>query len=145
MEWRLRCVVPAAAVTTRAKPHAQQQLARDLEVNRTAMGQRCRLQSFGAVQRRNPQKRRQVTFLKNFSLCWKVRGHTCFECHTTTTYSPVNTCSSFIVYPFPFAGLRSDLCIYLHLYTTFKLYLNTTTTDSPVDTCSPVFACCIYE
>ena len=31
-EWRLRRVVPAAAVTTHAKPHAQQQLARDLEV-----------------------------------------------------------------------------------------------------------------
>ena len=28
MEWRLRRVVPAAAVTTHAKPHAQQQLAR---------------------------------------------------------------------------------------------------------------------
>ena len=33
MEWRFRRVVPAAAaVTTHAKPHAQQQLARDLEV-----------------------------------------------------------------------------------------------------------------
>ena len=42
MEWRLRRVVPAAAVTTHAKPHAQQQLARDLEVERVAMGQRCR-------------------------------------------------------------------------------------------------------
>ena len=30
MEWRLRRVVPAAAVTTHAKLHAQQQLARDL-------------------------------------------------------------------------------------------------------------------
>ena len=38
MEWRLRRVVPAAAVTTHAKPQAQQQLARDLEVERTAMG-----------------------------------------------------------------------------------------------------------
>ena len=36
MEWRLRRVVPAAAVTTHAKPHAQQQLARDLEVERGA-------------------------------------------------------------------------------------------------------------
>ena len=35
MEWVLRRVVPAAAVTTHAKPHAQQQLARDLEVERT--------------------------------------------------------------------------------------------------------------
>ena len=48
----------AAAVTTHAKPHAQQQLARDLEVARDAMGQRCRPQSFGEVQRGNPQLRR---------------------------------------------------------------------------------------
>ena len=47
MEWRLRRVVPAAAVTTHAKPHAQQQLTRDLEVERAAMGQRCRPQSSG--------------------------------------------------------------------------------------------------
>ena len=58
MEWRLRRVVPAAAVTTHAKPHAQQQLARDLEVERAAMGQRCRPQSFGEVQRGNPHLRR---------------------------------------------------------------------------------------
>ena len=31
-------MVPAAAVTTHAKPRAQQQLARDLEVERAAMG-----------------------------------------------------------------------------------------------------------
>ena len=54
MEWRLRRVVPAATVTTRAKPHAQQQLARDLEVERAALGQRCGPQSFGEVQRCNP-------------------------------------------------------------------------------------------
>ena len=30
-----------------SKPHAQQQLARDLEVERAAMGQRCRPQSSG--------------------------------------------------------------------------------------------------
>ena len=47
MEWRLRRVVPAAAVMTHAKPHAQHQLARDLEVDRAAMVQRCRPQSFG--------------------------------------------------------------------------------------------------
>ena len=46
MEWG---VVPAAAVTTHAKPHAQQQLARDLEVERAAMGQRYRPQSSGPV------------------------------------------------------------------------------------------------
>ena len=33
MEWRLPRVVPAATVTTHAKPHAQQQLARDSEVS----------------------------------------------------------------------------------------------------------------
>ena len=43
MEWRLRRVVPTAAVTTHAKPHAQQQLTRDLEVERSVVGQRCRL------------------------------------------------------------------------------------------------------
>ena len=57
MEWCLRRVVPSTAVTTHAKPHAQQQLARDLEVERAAMGQRCRPQSFGEVQRGNPQPR----------------------------------------------------------------------------------------
>ena len=46
MEWRLPRVVPAATVTTHAKPHAQQQLARDLEVERAVMGQRCRPQKF---------------------------------------------------------------------------------------------------
>ena len=49
MECGLRAMVLAAAVTTHAKPHAQQQLARDLEVERVAMGQRCRPQSFGEV------------------------------------------------------------------------------------------------
>ena len=62
MEWRLRRVVPAAAVTTHAKPHAQQQLPRDLEVERAAMVQRCRPQSFGEVQRGNPQQRRWLDF-----------------------------------------------------------------------------------
>ena len=62
MEWRLRCVVPAAVVTIHAKPHAQQQLARDLEVECAAMGQRCRPQSFGEVQRGNPQLRRWLDF-----------------------------------------------------------------------------------
>ena len=47
-------VVPVATVTTDAKPHGQQQLARDLEVERAVMGRRCRPQSFGEVQRRNP-------------------------------------------------------------------------------------------
>ena len=54
MEWRFRRVVPAAVVTTHAKPHAQQQVAREVEVEHAAMGQRCRPQSFGEVQRCNP-------------------------------------------------------------------------------------------
>ena len=62
MEWRLRRVVPAAAVTTHAKPHAQQQLARVLGVERAAMGQRCRPQSFGEVQRGNTQLRLWLDF-----------------------------------------------------------------------------------
>ena len=56
-------VVPAATVTTDAKPYGQQQLARDLEVERAVMGQRCRPQSFGEVQRGNPQPRRWLDFL----------------------------------------------------------------------------------
>ena len=43
-------LVPAATVTTGAKPHGQQQLARDVEVERAVMGQRSRPQSFGEVQ-----------------------------------------------------------------------------------------------
>ena len=46
MEWGLRRVVPAAAVTTHAKPHARQQLALDLEVERAGMRQRCRPHRF---------------------------------------------------------------------------------------------------
>ena len=53
MEWRLHRVVPAAAVTTHAKPHAQQQLARDLEVERAV----------SEVKRGNPQPRRWLDFL----------------------------------------------------------------------------------
>ena len=63
MKWRIRRVVPAAAVTTHAKPHAQKQHPRDLEVERAAMGQRRRPQSFGEVQRGNPQPRRWLDFL----------------------------------------------------------------------------------
>ena len=57
MEWGLRRVGPTAAVTTHAKPHAQQQLTHDLEVERAA------LKSFGEVQRGNPQPRRWLDFL----------------------------------------------------------------------------------
>ena len=44
-------LVLEATITTGTKPHGQQQLARDLEVERAVMGQRCRPQSFGEVQR----------------------------------------------------------------------------------------------
>ena len=67
MEWRLRRVVPTAVVTTHAKPHAQQQLARDLEVERAAMGQRCRPQSFGEVQRGKSAATSMAGFLVNCS------------------------------------------------------------------------------
>ena len=67
MEWRLRRVVPAAAVTTHAKPHAQQQLARDLEVERAAMGQRCRPQRFGRAAARQSAATSIAGFLLNFS------------------------------------------------------------------------------
>ena len=69
MEWRLRPAVAAAAVTIHVKPHAQQQLARDLEVERAAMGQLCRPQSFGEVQRGNPQLRRWLYFSVELQLC----------------------------------------------------------------------------
>ena len=61
-------MVPAAAVTTHAKPHAQQRLARDLEVERAAMAQRCRPRSFGEVQRGNQQPRRWLGFLSTAAL-----------------------------------------------------------------------------
>ena len=64
MEWSLRRVVPAAAVTTHAKPHVQQQLARDLEVERAAMGQRCRPQCGAA---RQSAATSMAGFLSNFS------------------------------------------------------------------------------
>ena len=48
-------MVPAATVTTDAKPHGQQQLARDLEMERAVMGQRSQPQRFGEVQRCYPR------------------------------------------------------------------------------------------
>ena len=57
-------VVPAATVTTDAKPHGQQQSARDLEVERAVMGQRCRPQRFGEVQRCSP-----LCFLRTAAQC----------------------------------------------------------------------------
>ena len=65
MEWGLRRVVPAAAVTTHAKPHTRQQLARHLEVVRVAMGQRCQPHRFGEVQRGNSSATSMAGFLMN--------------------------------------------------------------------------------
>ena len=47
-------MMPAATVIAGAKPHGQQQLARNLEVGRAVIGQRFRPQSFGEVQRCYP-------------------------------------------------------------------------------------------
>ena len=55
LEQGLRRVVSAGVATTQAKPHAQQQLARGLEVARSAMGRHRRPHSFGEVQQGNQQ------------------------------------------------------------------------------------------
>ena len=67
MEWGLRRVVPAEAVKTQSKTHAQQQLARDLEVERAAMGQRCRPQRFSEVSARQSAATSIAGFLVNYS------------------------------------------------------------------------------
>ena len=67
MEWRLRRVVPASAVSTHAKPHARQQLARDLEVERAVMGRRCRPHRFSEVLRGNSSATSMAGFLLNCS------------------------------------------------------------------------------
>ena len=46
-------MVPAAVATTHVKPHAQQQLARDIEVGRAAIGQRRRPHGFACVARQS--------------------------------------------------------------------------------------------
>ena len=45
--------IARSGVSPQRRPHAQQQLARDLEVDSAVMGQRCRPQRFGEVQRCN--------------------------------------------------------------------------------------------
>ena len=62
MEWRLRRVMPAAAVTTHAKPHAQQQLARDLEVERAALS--------ASKFRRGAARQSAATSMAGFLLNW---------------------------------------------------------------------------
>ena len=61
----LRRLLPAAVVTTHAKPHARQQRARDQEVERAVMGQRCRPQRFSEVQRGNSSATSMSGFLLN--------------------------------------------------------------------------------
>ena len=85
MEWRLRRVVPAAAVTTHAKPHAQQQLARDLEVEHAVMGQRCRPQSSGPGLL-CAAARFGFAVLKNNLSVGTLRFHTCCECYNKNYY-----------------------------------------------------------
>ena len=66
MEWRLGRVVPAAAVTTHAKLHAQQQLARDLEVAR-CHGAALSASKFRRGAARLPAATSMAGFLLNFS------------------------------------------------------------------------------
>ena len=53
--YRSACVrsIARSGVCPQRRMHAQQQLPRDLEVERAVMGQRCRPQSCGEVQRCN--------------------------------------------------------------------------------------------
>ena len=55
LEQDLSPVMPATAATTPAKPRAQQQHARELEVGRAVIGRRRRPHSFGEVQQGNAQ------------------------------------------------------------------------------------------
>ena len=70
MEWVLRRVMPAATVTTHAKPHTQQQIARDLEVD---------YENFLTNVRGPPDKYGLLTL-----------GRRCVRCFSTLrTWSPV--------------------------------------------------------
>ena len=67
MVWGRRRLLPAAAVTTHAKPHERQQLARDLEVERAVMAQWLLLQRFSEVQRSSSSATSMAGFLLNCS------------------------------------------------------------------------------
>ena len=94
MEWRPCLVVPAAAVTTHAKPHAQQQRARDTEEERAAMGQRYRPQRLGpgllcaaarfgfAVFKKNVSLLEGLDFPRAASATTKISLKTCFTLRT---------------------------------------------------------------
>ena len=94
MEWRLRRMVPAAALTTQAKPNAQQNLERDVEVERDAMGQRYRPQTsrpgllfaaarFGfAVFKNNVSLMEGLDFTPAASATTKIKPNTFFTFRT---------------------------------------------------------------
>ena len=67
MDWGLRRVVPAAVVTTHAKPHAQQQLARDLEVGARCHGVVPSASKFRRGVARQPAAMSMAGFLVNCS------------------------------------------------------------------------------
>ena len=116
MEWRLRRVVPAAAVTTHAKPHVQQQLARDLEVERAAMGQRCRPQSAA----RQSAATSIAGFLVNcssaavppMSSAGRVRFHTCCECYNKRGYIHTWYVYQNFLFHFPFDEIYRRLLFF---------------------------------
>ena len=65
LSYQSACVrsIARSGVCPQRWPHAQQQLARDLEVERAAKGQSGGPQGFGEVQWGNPQPRRRLFFL----------------------------------------------------------------------------------
>ena len=101
----LRGVVPAAVATTQTKPHAQQQLARDLEVERAAMGQRRLPQSFGEVQRGNPQPCRWLGFL----LCTALLLYSCKKRRVSLRLDPYVSHRGGSIVVLPAANLRWPL------------------------------------
>ena len=97
MEWRLRSVVPTAAVTTHAKPHAHQQLARDREVERAVMGQRCRRQSSGPSLLCAAARFGFAVLKNNLSL---LEGLYFIPAESATIYKPLLFGQSDIWYPY---------------------------------------------
>ena len=139
--------MPAAAVTTNAKPHAQQQLARDLEVEQAVMGQRCRRQSSGpgllyaaarfglAVLNNNLSLPEGLDFIPAASATTKNTIKTFFT-FRTEQYLGTRTAVR-LLGASPPRGARSGGHDSSQAARTAATC--TTTTDSPVDTRSPVF------
>ena len=67
LKWGLRRVVSAAAVTTHAKPHAQQQLPRDLKVERAANAAALSASKFRRGAARQPATTSMAGLLVNSS------------------------------------------------------------------------------